>query len=694
MKIDATCPRCSGSAPLLENKCPDCHASLMTGCRRCRAAVHLAEGVCWNCRVEHPAAGHPSSLRDGLPVVVQAPPPVGDVDGAARGRKRRKAPQSPESGDATAPTPPTGTAPGSHHGDDQLEDAPLPAFLSSKRARHRRAATVAPKILLAMAMVAGVGGVAFAANKLMNQPVGTDASASAPTWDPRITDLAAFVETQLGLKFERPVTVVLADPEFARHRGDDLLVEALSSSAGVWRAVGDAAGVTNDGDEIATLAELFANRVAYDHDQGLINVSSDELDLEVRAELVGQLTLALLAQHLAIDAPAPGDLDATTGWVARLLGTRDWTIERYLDQVSAVDTTEGSRQLDDDATANRNLLVEHQGFDAAPYTIGVAEHQGWLTLALEEQGVDRLDVAGLFSVAAPGEIELLVPGRATSRPSVESPSDGDGDEVEVVARGRFGALHLLVLLGERLGFDQSLSAASEWGNDRYLVTRTGSSTCLDLSVAVAAGQTGEALRGAFEAWTQARPDGPAPDGPAPDGPAPDGPAPDGSGPEDRVTVDGIVLSLHTCSTGAASGPSASPGTGAEPGPSRSEWWSAALVQTARARTIASLLDLGAGVDAAACVADSTRGQLGNDGFVDLIVGQPATTIPDTGATGGSPSAATPETAETVTTAMSATGVAPNKPSVISTAAFTDAWTACVGYFPELSTVVVGADTVP
>ena len=305
--------------------------------------------------------------------------------------------------------------------------------------------------------------------------------------------------------------------------------------------------------------------------------------------------------------------------------------------------------------------------------LGLAEQRAWLTLAVRERGLRGLDVAELFAVAPPSENELLVPGRTVPRPSVDPPVPAD--DVEVVARGRLGALHLLVLLGERLDYDAGLAAASEWGSDRYLVTRSAGETCLDLTVVVAARAPGEALVRAFESWIAGRAD-------------------------QTVAVDGTSVSLHACGPGgstsaatvASTGTNTTGTTTARPTSggfgavsARLKRWPVGIVQVARANTTTALLEQGAEPDAAACVVDSMRSQLGNDGFVEVILDETATVV----VTGDAPLEvpATAEAAEqTATTPWSAAATATNGQPATATPTFSDAFAACTGFFPELASL--------
>ncbi len=638
MKIEAVCPRCSGSAPLLENKCPECQASLMTACRRCRAAVHLAEGVCWNCRVEHPAAGHPSSLRDGEPVPDVDPSGETGADGgssdaeqSARGRKHRN-----------------GRATGAAR-----TDAALPAFLSSSTARSG-ASRSAVKILTVLALAAGAGS-AFLVTQGRDGGPSADGrettSAEEPRWDPRVTDLVAFVENEVGLEFREPVTVVFDDPEFVAHRDNDLLVAALDASGAVWSSVGAAAGVHDDA-PTASLASVVASRVAYDNGERVVYISATGAGTDVRAELVGQLTVALLAQHLDVSAPEAAELEAVTGWAARIASARSAIVDRYVAELVGVERDEHATAQHDEV-ATRRLLLDTQGFGAASYLLGTTAHDGWLALELRDRGGDDLSVGELFAVAAPGEIELLSPGRTNTRPSIESPSPASG--FDVVAQGRLGALHLLVLLGERLDFDPSLAAAAEWRNDRYLVSRTSEQVCLDLTVALDAATAPGVVLDVFERWAAGLPNA-------------------------TVVSKPASISLHTCSAATIDTPSAATTTGIAPSgavqstttttamleatgaatnsqTTRTERWSAGLVQMARAQALGAVITLGVDADAGFCVVDSMRAQLGNDGLVDAAV------------------------AETTTGSM------------LDTPTFAQAVAACAGYYPALNSLYPAQNAV-
>ncbi len=229
MRVDPSCPRCGKPAPLLDNNCPSCRASLMTTCFACGSRVHFAEPSCWSCRVAEPGSDTGDQARNptdrsaatvgrgalgaalGRPSLDHAGPvdlhaENVDLDDKLVWELEPEVDSSELGGGREVATRATRRA-------EAAEAVTLQAILSSSSSATFR-------VLLALATVSVIGVVYLAIGR---QPVSGDQVPSnlatlAPIeieWDGRIASIARAVENTRGLTFQFPVDVeVLTEIEF------------------------------------------------------------------------------------------------------------------------------------------------------------------------------------------------------------------------------------------------------------------------------------------------------------------------------------------------------------------------------------------------------------------------------------------------------------------------------------------------
>ena len=160
-----------------------------------------------------------------------------------------------------------------------------------------------------------LGAVAVGVGRL-----GDDGPSHPDEWDPRVADLAAFVEDERGLEFEHPVYVDFLTPaEYTAQTTDDEGTmeederEQLDRYAAELRALGVASGEL----------DLFAafNQVSdggtlafYDPTDERVRVRGTEMTVGLEVTLVHELTHALQDQHFdleRLDGPQLDDGAAT-----------------------------------------------------------------------------------------------------------------------------------------------------------------------------------------------------------------------------------------------------------------------------------------------------------------------------------------------------------------------------------------------
>ena len=178
---------------------------------------------------------------------------------------------------------------------------------------------------------------------------GRRAAAYPDRWDPRVTDLVEFVETQRGLRFAHPVTVDFLDEEafLARFRAagggqsqpDD---ERFSEFA---RAIGVADVGVDMGDAARELADVSV-AAWYSFENQNITVRGTTLDIATEVTVVHELTHALQDQHFDLDSltqqAVEGDIAAPLPLIEGDATRIEW---RYIEELSASDQAAYEEQI-------------------------------------------------------------------------------------------------------------------------------------------------------------------------------------------------------------------------------------------------------------------------------------------------------------------------------------------------------------
>ncbi len=203
----------------------------------------------------------------------------------------------------------------------------------------------------------------------------------------------------------------------------------------------------------------------------------------------------------------------------------------------------------------------------------------WLAGVLSIRGAGT--IANVLDDAPATDEDVLAPDRflaGTDARVLRQPTIGAGETL--TATGELGAFRLLLILGERLGFERAWQAVDGWNGDAFALSHDGTRSCLRVVAAGASvGDLGE-LHAAFVQWAATVPGAQAQMG------------------------DGAA-GLQVC-TPEPLAPVARP-----------EQASTLAVATARAHLVLDLVDDGADLAHAECVADTYRRAAGADALVAL-----------------------------------------------------------------------------
>jgi hypothetical protein len=328
------------------------------------------------------------------------------------------------------------------------------------------------------------------------------------SWDPRVADLAQFVERTKGSDFEHPVTVTYLDEAGFkdRLRMDEEVSEEeaqqLEDTEAVLRALGLHAGEGSMFDQANTLTTEGV-AAFYDPDaEEIVIPEGAATSPSQRATLVHELTHVLQDQlgQLADDG---ADSEAAAGRHALIEGeaehVKEAWIERLdeeqrvqLDEEDAATGEEVTAELADVSTAMLSLF-------AAPYVLG-------------SPMVDAIDAAGrvedAFDDPPNSSADVLDPNRWLAPADVIAVADPilAGGEEAIGPSDALGAHMLYLVLAAALAPPDALAVADGWGGDRMQPYRNvDGATCVRVDIVGIDGQATQRIGEAIDTWAASRP---------------------------------------------------------------------------------------------------------------------------------------------------------------------------------------------
>lgn len=338
---------------------------------------------------------------------------------------------------------------------------------------NRRSSTVVTGVAAVVVLVAGI------VSALLVEPAGPR---YPDEWDPRVADLADFVEHERRLDFDHPVFVdFLTEEEYLRGATSGAIDLSdqdradLEQQARILRATGlvdgsfDLLDSSNDLSGEGTLAY-------YEPHSERITVRGTELTIGVRSTLVHELTHALQDQHFDLtrvgQLPTDGQNNAFLGLVEgdAIRMEVAWAAELGEEARSALDEEMTGAADDVNLGAVPGALV---ALFSAPYALGGP----LVEVIFAENGRGGLDAA--FEVPPVSEEQLLDPYvylEGDEPLAVAAPALAE--EERHIESGDFGALSWFLVLAEHLDPRQALRAVDGWGGDSYVAYERDGRTCV------------------------------------------------------------------------------------------------------------------------------------------------------------------------------------------------------------------------
>lgn len=335
-------------------------------------------------------------------------------------------------------------------------------------------------------------------------------------WDPRVADLAAFVEEVRGRDFDRPVHVDFLTPAAYTEEttsDEDSLDDGdrteLDRFAGELRAIGVATGPL----------DLFAayNQVSdggtlafYDPATERVRVRGTTMTIGLEVTLVHELTHALQDQHFDLERLYADELDSSEATAFRGLIEGDAVrVEgRYTqDALTAAQREVYAEEYAEDLEASQASTEDvppfvNAGF-GAPYLLG----QPFAIMLANQGGNDAVDAA--FREPPDTEEHLFDPASFLADEESEGVELGLADDVEVFDDGPFGSPSWYLMLAERIDPKVAFDAALGWNGDAYAVYEQDDRTCITAAFAGDSDADEAAMADALDQWLDALPGGQA-----------------------------------------------------------------------------------------------------------------------------------------------------------------------------------------
>ncbi|MGK2947292.1 MAG: hypothetical protein ACSLFP_01845, partial [Acidimicrobiales bacterium] len=341
---------------------------------------------------------------------------------------------------------------------------------------------------------------------------GPDDDGHPGEWDPRVAELAAFVEDERGLRFDHPVHVdFLSADDYteATTTADEEVLdedrEELDRYAGQLRALGVASGELD-------LFEAF-NQVSdggtlafYDPFNERVRVRGTEMTVGLEVTIVHELTHALQDQHFDLEGLFDSELDdgAATAYRALIEGDALRVEDAYVaDELTAAQQEqydeEFGAELDASVAATADVPPFVSAVVSAPYALG----RPFVLMLFNEGGNATVDDA--FDRRPTTEEHLLDPLSFLRGDEGEELDLDPDEELDAFDDGPFGAIGWFLFLAERIDPKVAFDAAVGWGGDGYVAYEADDAICVRAAFVGDTSADEAEMAAALDTWQAAMP---------------------------------------------------------------------------------------------------------------------------------------------------------------------------------------------
>lgn len=326
-------------------------------------------------------------------------------------------------------------------------------------------------------------------------------------WDPRVADIAGFVERARGLRFKRAVEVEFLGQEAyekaAAGQGDSEPQQDGDAGEEDFEAILRAIGLMpRDGDLSAAGSELVgeATLAFYDVAHRRVVVRGTDVTAPVRVTVAHELTHALQDQYFSLDRSFDTDGEQIA-FRALLEGDADRIESQFVESLSDADRQAWEAVIGafdpSDLEAVPPAIAQ---LFAAPYALG----DPLVEFIVEARGTAGLDEA--IRKPPPSEEVLFDPFIILGGGEVKEVDEPDvPDGADLIDSGDFGSVTWFLMLASHVDDRRALRAVDGWGGDAYVAYKSGNRTCIRTRFAGDTAADGDEMAAALNEWKDAFP---------------------------------------------------------------------------------------------------------------------------------------------------------------------------------------------
>jgi hypothetical protein len=306
-------------------------------------------------------------------------------------------------------------------------------------------------------------------------------------WDPRVAQIAAFVQNSRGLTWKHPVKVTFLTPAQFDARAETPPAESEPTGATAQqeielaRAFGLEWGNVDPSSPPST-AWVGAMAVDYDASNKVVYVDGPVLTPFVDAALAHALTNALEDEYFNLGHLLSGSAERRTAASALVEGAADRVELAYVGTLPAAQQAEFQQEYQQQAAFVARVASGLPAFVADD--IGFPDDFGaTLVAALSAQG-GSAEVDEAFRTPPTLDGEVLNPANfqpGLPTPKVDAPAVPAG-ATRILSPQGFGEVPLVEMLGYEIGFSAAWRAVAGWTGDQFVAYSYDGHSCAALSV--------------------------------------------------------------------------------------------------------------------------------------------------------------------------------------------------------------------
>ena len=324
--------------------------------------------------------------------------------------------------------------------------------------------------------------------------------------DVLVDELAAYVEVERGLTFERrPQIDLLDEAQFASAWVTLVSQDAVENATGYqnFTNIYQTMGIISPDTSLEEIWTLFGDAGVlgyYDSESEQIVLRAGEINTLTKTTLVHELVHALEDQAFNLDRPSYDDREDEIGWTfsSVIEGSARVIENRYRATLSQA-------ELDEERVAINALprSVSFSEFNSSFLELQFGRYNYGETFAdaLWAQGQSAVDQA-ILSPPSASELILdpasFLAGTAADSPVSPPPADGP-----IFEQGVWGEAAWIALLSDVFSISESRDIANGWGGDWYVAWNDGGDTCVRIDLAADNPSELAQYESALERWVGA-----------------------------------------------------------------------------------------------------------------------------------------------------------------------------------------------